>query len=161
MIKDIYILIDISDETIRIQKFHSSQKLWWNITEIATLPKSAYLPNYQRYRWQILKHKLKTWMKIVSKFHVLIFYTFTEISRQRALSMGRAGLFHRFKWFSYSKNSHRNLFHIIPIFIGGLRTDWMSCEQDDMNKMNMIFFSQFDMFNVHCQGMWKIWWHFD
>ena len=59
------------------------------IVEIASKPKSVYFPNNQIYLSQIILHKLRTGMKIVSKFHVSIFNTFREKGRQRALRLGR------------------------------------------------------------------------
>ena len=49
--------LNFFDETIRIQNFYLSQKLWkklLEITEMTTLPKRALVPIYRRYRFQIL-----------------------------------------------------------------------------------------------------------
>ena len=53
----------------------------------AMLPKSAQFPYYQRYRSKYLIAQIEDW----NEDCVAIFYTFQEISRQRALRSGRAG----------------------------------------------------------------------
>ena len=59
---------------VRLSKLSLLEKLWKCVD---TLP------------LQFWYHKLKTWMKVVSQVDVTIFYTFLEISRQRALWSGR------------------------------------------------------------------------
>ena len=82
-------------EATRIKNSHFSRKLSWK--NCWKLPK--FLPCWQAHSFKTIKdidpkpwyHKLKNWMKFVSKFHVPIFYTSREISRQIALPSGRAG----------------------------------------------------------------------
>ena len=61
------------------------------ITEIATLSKSARFPNNQSYRSQILLAQIEYLNEDCIHIYVPIFYTFREISGQRALRSDRAG----------------------------------------------------------------------
>ena len=96
----------VSNEAIRIGKFHFSRKLWLKNCE--KLPK--WLRCQKEHTLQVIKdinskflyHELKTWVKIVSRFNVPISNTFREISRQRASRSGRFRLVHCIQYFSWS-----------------------------------------------------------
>ena len=80
--------LDPSNETIRTQNWLKKNCWKW--------PKS--LRCRKAYNSQAIRdtdskywyHKLRTRMKVVSKFHIPILYTFPEISRQIALRLGQA-----------------------------------------------------------------------
>ena len=59
------------------------------VTEIAALPKSAYLPNYRIYRSHILIAQIEDLIDDCVIFHVPIFITFRELCRQRTLRSSR------------------------------------------------------------------------
>ena len=90
--------LDFPDETIIIQNFHFSQKLWrknsWKLPKLLHLEKRLVSKlseistlNFNRPNW-------KFEMKIVSKFQLSIFHTFQEISRKTALLTDRVGAGH-------------------------------------------------------------------
>ena len=87
--------LDLSNKTIRIEKFHFGRKLWWKncrkLSKLLSCRKEHSFQNFKdidpKFRW----HKLKTWIKIVSKFHFPILYAFRKIDRQRALRSGHLG----------------------------------------------------------------------
>ena len=56
------------------------------MTDMATLPKNVWFPNYHRYQFQILIAQIED----LNKDCVPIFYTFREISRQIKLWSARA-----------------------------------------------------------------------
>ena len=68
-------------------------------------------------------------MMIVPKFHVLIFYTFQEISRQRS---GRAGS--SFQVIQLVLNGHQTLFQFIPTFLKVL--ELFECRRGDPYTMS-------------------------
>ena len=68
-----------------------NEKLLKN-TEIATLPKNVLFPKYQSL---IFKTQIEDLNEDCVK--IPIFYTFREISQQRALQSGQVGPVHRFK----------------------------------------------------------------
>ena len=68
------------------------------ITEMSTLPKSAYFPNYQRYQSQICEEQIEDLKEDGAKIpRPYLVYTFQEISRQRASPSGRVRPVHGFK----------------------------------------------------------------
>ena len=71
-------LIDLNDETIRIWIFLFQSKVMIKkqpkIDEISTMSKIIKVYMY-----------FKTWIKVVLKFHVSIYYTVRDISRQKEL----------------------------------------------------------------------------
>ena len=84
---------DLSYETIRIRNFIISRKLWKKTAENCQVTEKCInsklcskcqesanisIPNFNSTNW-----RLELW--IILTFHVTIFYTFREISRQRAL----------------------------------------------------------------------------
>ena len=59
-----------------------------------------------------------TWIKIMSKIHVPIFYTYRKISREKVSRSGRVGPLHRFKWFSDLTINETRLGRYIWLLIG-------------------------------------------
>ena len=89
----------LSDETIRIPNFYHNQKLWCKTAEnwrnCFVAEKSIVSKLSEISITNLSSTNQRTWMKIVSKFHVPNSYTSREISRQRAIRP-----VHSFKWFS-------------------------------------------------------------
>ena len=89
--------LDLSDETIRIQKFHFSRKLWWkNCWKLTKLLPCGNAHSFQTYKdidSKFWYHKLERLIKIVLKFQVLISYTFRKNKPSMSITvhLGRAG----------------------------------------------------------------------
>ena len=84
------------------------------ITEILRCRKAYYIKTIKDVDLKFYQHKLMTLIKVVSKFHFSISYTFEEMNRQRALVRSCGSVWvrpvHRCKRFSSSENGHKTLF---------------------------------------------------
>ena len=83
--------LDLSDETIIIKKIHFSGKLWWKWSKRLRSQKMHSFQTIKDTDPKFWKPKLKTWMKVVWKFHANNLYAFREICRQRPLRSVQVG----------------------------------------------------------------------
>ena len=89
----------LSDETIRILNFHFSRKPWWkNCWKLLKCLRCQKADSFQTIKDIDSKFWLKTWIKMVSKFHVPILYTFRKISFSSSEKKLQFFSFFQFGW---------------------------------------------------------------